>query len=107
MRPSKKRYGKRYEWSDLANLRVSDTALLKKLSRKVTLSTGCKVFETHLIHSTMVPLSRRIQSVASRGSEEEGFTYLQEFLPQLDHYLLLRLGFELFPPTLLERVAWR
>ena len=39
--------------------------------------------------------------------EEERFTSLQEVLPRLDHYLLLRLGFEPFPPTLPEGDAWR
>jgi hypothetical protein len=32
--------------------------------------------------------------------EEERFISLQEVLPRLDHYHLLMLGFELFPPTL-------
>ncbi len=39
--------------------------------------------------------------------EEERFTSLQEVLPRLDHYLLLMLGFEPFPPTLPEGDAWR
>ena len=39
--------------------------------------------------------------------EEERFTSLQEVLPRLDHYLLLRLSFELFQPTLPEGDAWR
>jgi len=38
--PSQNRYGKRYELPDLAILRIRNAALLMKLSRKRTFSTG-------------------------------------------------------------------
>ena len=47
-------------------------------------------FETHPIHITMIPLSRRLRCVVRIGAEKERFTYLLELLPQLDLYLLLR-----------------
>jgi hypothetical protein len=39
--------------------------------------------------------------------DEDRFISLEGVLPPLDHYLLLRLGFKLFPPTLPEGDAWR